>query len=231
LQRRTGQLSGGEKQRVALARVLAMNPRFLLLDEPLSALDSQLRNDLHSLLHRINQSGIGIIHITHDYEEALAYAHNVAVIHQGQIVQTGTPDQLFKAPSDLFIANFIGIKNFFPATILPDNHTMNNQIARLSSGLEWSIRTSGPATGGYVMLDEKRITVHLQKPDFDTENLFKGGVTDTVRNPSGLLLTVDIGVTLKAILSEDLIHSNTLRTGHQVWVSFSPSDVRFIPTG
>jgi ABC-type Fe3+/spermidine/putrescine transport system ATPase subunit len=90
--RSTDSLSGGEKQRVALARALAPNPRLLLLDEPLSSLDVQLRNEMRDVLRKLSLEGLTIIHVTHDYQEAVALAQKVGIIHNGSIIQTKKMD-------------------------------------------------------------------------------------------------------------------------------------------
>ncbi len=107
------QLSGGEKQRVALARSLVLNPDLLLLDEPLSALDpnlrKQVRSELKSLQRRV---GITFLFVTHDQEEALSLSDQIAVMHQGRIEQTGTPQDLYLRPKTRFVASFLGAVNW-----------------------------------------------------------------------------------------------------------------------
>ncbi len=106
------QLSGGMQQRVALARALAIEPRVLLLDEPLSALDAKVRVQLREEIRRIQlEFGITALYVTHDQEEALAISDHVAVMYQGQIEQMGTPAQMYGAPATPFVAEFIGTMN------------------------------------------------------------------------------------------------------------------------
>jgi ABC-type Fe3+/spermidine/putrescine transport system ATPase subunit len=106
-------LSGGEAQRIALARTLITKPDCLLLDEPISALDATSRHEIQALLQSIHKKGQTTIHITHDYSEALTLATQVAVMINGQIHQTGTPQQIFENPNSKFVSDFIGAKNFF----------------------------------------------------------------------------------------------------------------------
>jgi molybdate transport system ATP-binding protein len=112
LQRFPRSLSGGEMQRVSLARAILINPPVLLLDEPLSALDPQTRHSMQMLLHDIHQSeGLGIIHVTHDFNEALQLGTKVIVMNQGQILQQGDPLNVFHQPRSLFVAGFLQSKN------------------------------------------------------------------------------------------------------------------------
>jgi ABC-type sugar transport system ATPase subunit len=109
LDRRPGELSGGERQRVALARALVAGPRVLLLDEPLSNLDAQLRASARTEIRRVQErTGTTTLHVTHDQDEALALGHRVAVLHDGRVVQVGTPDELWERPASTWVARFVG---------------------------------------------------------------------------------------------------------------------------
>lgn len=107
------QLSGGEQQRVALARALAVNPDFLLLDEPLSALDAKVRIKLRRQICEIQRElGLTTIMVTHDQDEALTMADRIIVMNKAQIMQSGTPEEIYERPSSRFVADFIGSINF-----------------------------------------------------------------------------------------------------------------------
>jgi len=109
------QLSGGQQQRVALARALATSPSLLLLDEPLSALDAKVRDNLRQELKNLQRRlGITAIMVTHDQEEALAVADTIAVMARGRIEQTGTPEQIYREPATRFVADFVGCANWLP---------------------------------------------------------------------------------------------------------------------
>jgi putative spermidine/putrescine transport system ATP-binding protein len=113
------QLSGGMQQRVALARALAIEPRVLLLDEPLSALDAKVRVQLREEIRRIQlELGITTLYVTHDQEEALAISDHVAVMFAGVIEQMGTPAEMYTAPATPFVAEFIGTMNRLEATVV-----------------------------------------------------------------------------------------------------------------
>jgi len=117
--RRPDQLSGGEQQRVALARVLVINPEVLLLDEPLSNLDAKLRVYMRSELRKIQRSlGVTTIYVTHDQAEALSMSTKIAVMNKGKIEQIGTPIEIYGAPKTKFVADFMGLSNIFQAKIL-----------------------------------------------------------------------------------------------------------------
>ncbi|HEX5715022.1 MAG TPA: ABC transporter ATP-binding protein [Thermoanaerobaculia bacterium] len=111
------QLSGGQRQRVALARALVLEPQVLLLDEPLAALDPQLREEVQVELKHLQRTlGITFLFVTHDREEALGLSDRVAVMRQGRVEQVGTPAEIFERPATRFVAEFLGAANFFPAT-------------------------------------------------------------------------------------------------------------------
>ena len=112
-ERRPAEISGGQQQRVALARALAPRPRVLLLDEPLSALDYKLRREMQGELKRLQtETGITFVFVTHDQEEALTMSDRIAVMNAGRILQLGTPHDIYNAPVDRFVADFIGETNF-----------------------------------------------------------------------------------------------------------------------
>ena len=111
-------LSGGQQQRLALARALAHRPRLLLLDEPLSNLDAKLRDTMRNELRNLQQTlGISALYVTHDQSEALSMSDRVAVMNGGTIVQEATPRELYFAPADRFVADFVGRVNMFPAVV------------------------------------------------------------------------------------------------------------------
>ena len=110
------QLSGGQQQRIALARAIAINPGLLLLDEPLSALDAKVRVHLrHEIKELQRKLGVTTIMVTHDQEEALSMADRIVVMNHGTVEQVGTPTEIYRAPSSLFVAGFVGEINQFAA--------------------------------------------------------------------------------------------------------------------
>ncbi len=116
--RKPHQLSGGQRQRVALARALIRRPKVLLLDEPLSALDKKLREQTQFELMNIqSQVGITFVFVTHDQDEAMALSTRIAVMNRGQVVQVGTPSEIYEFPQNRFVADFIGTTNLFEGTV------------------------------------------------------------------------------------------------------------------
>jgi len=116
--KKTNQLSGGQKQRVAIARALINEPNVLLLDEPLSALDAKLRQRMLIELDTIHDKiGITFIYVTHDQQEALSVSDRIAVMNQGDVLQVGTPHDIYESPATDFVARFIGETNLFDATV------------------------------------------------------------------------------------------------------------------
>jgi putative spermidine/putrescine transport system ATP-binding protein len=113
--KRIRQISGGEAQRVALARAMVFNPKILLMDEPLSALDAQIRDDLRAELRRfLTEFRTTTVYVTHDQTEALSLGDQVAVMRSGRVMQTGTPAEIYSRPASLFVAAFIGNANLVP---------------------------------------------------------------------------------------------------------------------
>ncbi len=114
-----GQLSGGQQQRVAIARAIVTEPTLVLMDEPLSNLDAKLRQEMRQEIRRIHlQSGATTVYVTHDQEEALSLADRIVVMRDGRVQQVGTPSELFDAPVDLGVADFMGFRNRLPGRVL-----------------------------------------------------------------------------------------------------------------
>jgi spermidine/putrescine transport system ATP-binding protein len=117
--RRPGQLSGGQQQRVALARALVLQPSVLLLDEPLGALDAKLRRSLKVELKALQERvGITFLYVTHDQEEALTMSDRLAVMRDGKIVKIGPPSQVYQEPADTYVADFLGVSNLMPVSVV-----------------------------------------------------------------------------------------------------------------
>ena len=141
------QLSGGQKQRVALARSLVTEPTVLLLDEPLSALDLKLRQQMQEELKRIQKRvGTTFIFVTHDQEEAMTMSDRIAVVNEGRIEQLGTPQEVYDDPASLFVANFVGDTNIFQAEVVGVG-AAGTQVCLIDGGQVIDARGTGFAPG------------------------------------------------------------------------------------
>lgn len=139
--RRPHQLSGGQQQRVALARALAPNPQVLLLDEPLSALDLKLRQSMRLELKRIQRdTGITFVFVTHDQEEAITLSDRIAVLSNGKVQQVGSARQIYEAPVNRFVADFIGNTNIVDGEVV---HMKAGAVCKLPGGAMLSLRNQG----------------------------------------------------------------------------------------
>jgi len=227
LTRQPGTLSGGERQRVSLARALATEPKCLLLDEPLSALDAQARPAMRSLLRNLHRAGQTIVHVTHDYEEAISLATHVGVIEDGRIVQEGTPADIFQHPKSGFVARFVGVRNFFHGTLsFPDSGSTMGEFA--SGDLTFSVATDAPGGPGYLLLRSEDLTLSSARPEGSARNTFEGKVSDIAPARLGVEVMVDLGVEVAAMVTEDAVKRMGLAPGKDVWVSFKATAGRFI---
>jgi putative spermidine/putrescine transport system ATP-binding protein len=132
------QLSGGQQQRVALARALVFRPSLLLLDEPLSALDKNLRVSMQEELKNLHERlGLTFVYVTHDQQEALSLSDEVAILHRGRLMQVGTPTDLYERPQSRFVAGFLGRSNFWTGVVEEQDSTgftyrIGNQVFQQS---------------------------------------------------------------------------------------------------
>ena len=182
--RRPGQMSGGQQQRVALARVLATKPKLVLLDEPLSALDAKLREELRLELKQILTAvGSTTIVVTHDQDEAMSLADRIVVMNRGRIEQQGTPDEIYMQPRTVFVAAFIGRTNWFHGSI---SGAPNDGYIRLTTdaGTTLAIRDTGAAGGEKrsICIRPERIAVAGAEATTGKsgDNLLPGQVVDVV---------------------------------------------------
>ncbi len=223
LNRYTQNLSGGELQRVALARMLVSKPNCILLDEPLASLDVQLKGGLRNLLRQINQSGVTILHVTHDYEEAIALSNKVAVVHEGEIIQKGLTKEVFKKPANDFVANFTGIKNFFIAEFEPNN------IAKIKGGLEINVSNKEELKRGKIIIRGEEIILSKKKLESSATNSFKGKIKQIIPYLTNHEVIVDIGIDLTVVISEESLHKFNFTEESEVWVSFKSTAIKIIP--
>jgi spermidine/putrescine transport system ATP-binding protein len=178
--RATSQLSGGQQQRVALARALAPAPKVLLLDEPLSALDYKLRKEMQIELKRLQaETGITFVFVTHDQEEALTMSDRIAVMSSGNILQVGSPRDIYDRPADRFVADFIGETNFLKGKI----GSAEGGDASIALNCGVSIHAplpSGAATGDEVTVMIRPEHARLVAIGGAAETLLQGSLNDVV---------------------------------------------------
>jgi spermidine/putrescine transport system ATP-binding protein len=163
--RRPQQLSGGQQQRVALARALATHPKVLLLDEPLSALDLKLRQEMRGELKTLQQeTGITFIFVTHDQQEALTMSDRIAVMANGEVQQVGRPDEIYEHPVNRFVADFIGETNLLAATLI-ERVDGGRAVCALGNGEHLVVEDGRAAPGARVTLSLRPEKVALRAAD------------------------------------------------------------------
>lgn len=220
LSRHPHNLSAGELQRVALARTLVLSPRLLLLDEPMSSVDAILKEDIKKVLRRLNRNGLSIIHVTHDYREAVSLAGRVGVIHGGRIVQEGTPASVFGRPASRFVARYAGIKNFFNVRFIKDGDEWR---AVGDGNLTFSVTGRTSAGDGLMIVRSENITVTSSEPPPGTDNCLRGVVREVLPSEYGMEITVDAGMLFVADISVAGFGKLSLKESEEVWISFPAS--------
>jgi spermidine/putrescine transport system ATP-binding protein len=189
--KKPNQLSGGQKQRVAIARALINSPKVLLLDEPLSALDAKLRQHMLIELDQIHDKiGITFIYVTHDQQEALSVSDRIAVMNQGNILQVGTPHEIYESPATDFVARFIGETNLFDAVVasvekldrpVPEYMT-ELDIPELGRIKVTTVDEVRPGQRVSFTIRPEKILISKEKPATKREdiNLFQGAVDEPI---------------------------------------------------
>ncbi len=221
-------LSGGQQQRLALARALVREPKLLLLDEPLSNLDAKLREQMRLELREI-QRGLRIttIYVTHDQVEALAMSNLVAVMHNGRIVQTAPPRDIYERPATQFVADFIGLTNLLPGTL---SATVEGGFARVDTphGPILCVAPAGAPTGARVM-----VSIRPEDVSVLTESAGEGWEA-TVAQSVFLGESLDCRITVGDALSlRARVHPSVrVRRGDRVRLSFRPERcIAILPEG
>jgi len=217
LERDTHHLSGGELQRVALARTLITSPRLLLLDEPMASVDASLKDDVKRLLRRLNKQGLTIIHVTHDYREAVSLASKVGVIHNGKIIQEGNPDDVFRKPVNRFVARYSGIRNFFRVEFKKEN---GDWKAVSKDKLVFKLAEDTYPFEGLLILRSDDIRISNEMPSSLQDNCFKGIVRDVLPSDYGMEITIDAGETFYVDISTDTFKKQPVSEHAEVWISF-----------
>ncbi|MDD4127416.1 MAG: ABC transporter ATP-binding protein, partial [Methanomicrobium sp.] len=222
LKRDTINLSGGEKQRTAIARALVMEPEVLLLDEPLSALDGNTRDKLRKELKKIHQTyKTTIIHVTHNFEEVFSLADSVAVINKGEIVQTGIPDEVFSKPNCRFIAGFVGVENIFRGTI---SSGKGSSIITVD-GLKISSSVTGLEGPVYASVRPEDIMISKEPLKTPARNSFEGRVISITNNGTMVQIIVDAGILFTTVLTRRGLSDIELKEDDMVYLTFKAAAV------
>lgn len=232
--RKPGQLSGGQQQRVALARSLVKRPKLLLLDEPMSALDKQIRQKTQiELVKILDQVGVTCIMVTHDQEEAMTMANRLAVMTDGQIVQCGTPHDVYTFPNSQFVASFIGSTNIFTGEIVVDepDHVLieSDELMRpmyVNHGVSEPLGMEV-----YVSIRPEQIRVLREQPDDET-NVGHGMVTHLAWMGSYALyqIRLDSAKVIEAsVPSIKLTQENAPGVDDEVYVTWGPDSGTVLP--
>lgn len=228
-------LSGGEQQRVALARSMISSPKLLLLDEPLSALDVKLKKVLQAELKRLHRSlGVTFVHVTHDLEEAMMLADRICVMRAGKILQLGEPADIYYRPADPFVAGFIGETNLMPITTgaRSGDHVgyTSSEIVDATGSLPSSLVAADVGQGPALMnvrpelirRCDKDADVDCKLPATVTEVFTKGGTVQyRARSAQGQELAIEIQGTSHL----------PMQLGEDVWLGWAKKDIWVLKPG
>ncbi|MGH6855221.1 MAG: ABC transporter ATP-binding protein [Aestuariivirga sp.] len=225
--RKPDQMSGGQRQRVALARALVKRPKVLLLDEPLSALDAKLREDMRLELTRLQETvGITFIIVTHDQDEALSMASRIAVMDKGAVQQIATPSELYERPSNRFIADFIGKVNLIDAKVLGSKGKLITCEAKGLGKLE--LPASKPVSGTIaIAVRPEKLKIGRNEPKTASVIKIEGTVRDVAYygDTSHVVVEAKGGLSLSVNLQNDRREGGSgVERGQKVWVHWSPED-------
>jgi putrescine transport system ATP-binding protein len=228
VKRKPHQLSGGQRQRVALARALVKRPKLLLLDEPLGALDKKLRE--HTQFELVNiqeQLGVTFVVVTHDQEEAMTLSTRIGVMNHGEIIQVGTPKDIYEYPNTKFVAEFIGNVNMFEGRLVEDEPDhVRIQIAELGATIfvDHGV-SSAPEAVVWVAIRPEKINVSVDRPD-QTENVLAGTVKEIayLGDMSIYLIELENGCVMRVTQPNAWRHADDLVTWDQrVYLSWHAS--------
>jgi putative spermidine/putrescine transport system ATP-binding protein len=178
--RRPGQLSGGQQQRVAVARALVFEPKLILMDEPLGALDKQLREQMQYEIKHIHENlGVTVVYVTHDQSEALTMSNRIAVFNDGVIQQLAPPDALYELPDNAFVAQFIGENNRLMGKVTGMNGTTCSVVAEDGSKIEaLAVNVDGAGAPTSLSLRPERVTVNPEPGS--VPNIFDATVEELI---------------------------------------------------
>jgi ABC-type Fe3+/spermidine/putrescine transport system ATPase subunit len=218
-------LSGGEKQKVSLARVLAIDPKLILLDEPLTSVDAETGRDLRKELKHINKDhGKTVVHVTHNLVEGYNLADRAALMKAGEIVQTGKVQEVFSKPSNVFAAKFLGWENIFNAKVLHSDEGFSDLEI---DGVRLRVAGKIQGTEKTVAIRPEDIEIQ-QSPTKDKINTFEGTLVDHEEAGYVAMITVDVGFLLKVIVTKRAFVKLSLEEGKRVWLQIKDDVIRIV---
>lgn len=222
LDRSPSTLSGGERQRVALARALVTEPEVLLLDEPLSALDPEARERMQSTLKELHRRvKVTIVHVTHNFEEAVALGHRVAVLHNGGIAQVGSPEEILRQPGSEFVAHFALSRNIFTGRI--DEREDGCAVIDVDGTKLMAVTDlTGEAR---LSLRPEDIIISKEPLHSTARNCLQGVVSDIARRGAVIYVTIAVPPDFICLITHLAFEELELRKGVKVWVTFKASAV------
>ena len=222
LERKPNTLSGGERQKVALARALSIKPQVLLLDEPLSALDPESREAMQRELRRIhNRLKVTTIHVTHDFEEAIALGDHIAVLGEGRIKQVGTPKDIFNQPNSEFVARFAMTRNIFTGEVIDKgngNTVFRTEDAELVVVTDLRGRLHASVRPEDILISPKPL-------HSSARNSFCGTITYIADRGSTLYLTVNLPPDFVCLVTRRSFEEMKLAEGNKVYITFKASAI------
>ena len=215
------ELSGGEQQRVSIVRGLINNPKVLLLDEPLSALDMKLRKQMQIELKQLQRKfGITFIYVTHSQDEALSMSDRIVVLNEGKIEQIGTPTQVYEKPKNLFVANFLGDSNIFKGKVIDDGEAI---LTEEGDVFKIDKTPRGTLEEIYIMVRPENIRVSFEKPK---GNHVLGKVYEKSYNGSMTKILTKVGKKVMTVM----VFGNDcpFKRGDEVYLSWDVEDQIYV---
>lgn len=227
LERHPLTLSGGEQQRVSLARALVTDPKILLLDEPLSALDPRTQESARELLSTIHKNKkLTVLHITHDQTEARIMADRIAIIMDGKLMQAGTPEEIFEKPVDSRVASFVGFENMLGGRVI----SSDRGLLKIDAG-KIVVDASGDIEVGsqvHAFLRPENIALSKTSAQSSIRNSLQGRVTDVRMLGALVRVKIDCGVPLNALITRQSAEEMEILPGVPVYAQFKASSVHVL---